>query len=208
MSLADREKAEIDILLAEYQACHTNRNHYDNLRWTIGSIFIASSLALFGISFMNEVRLPIEVIMMASFSLLLIVIWYGYNQHVNPYVLASIKRLHEIELELYKMCFDMKLHKSVWEREKKELIKPRGAWITYFLFLIVLGAWFLRLILAFQEVEKTIWMLIFYCVLACGIYIMHMKIFNWENLREDDIKKIIQKREKIKHKKTKKRLKI
>jgi hypothetical protein len=49
------ELKRIDVLLEEYQACQNTRNHYDNIRWTIGSIFIAISLAIFGISFTNEV---------------------------------------------------------------------------------------------------------------------------------------------------------
>lgn len=31
---------QIDIWLAEYQACHQTRNHYDAVCWTIGSIFL------------------------------------------------------------------------------------------------------------------------------------------------------------------------
>jgi hypothetical protein len=45
---------EVDVLIGEYQACHRNRNHYDSVGWTIGSIFIAVSLALIGFSFTLE----------------------------------------------------------------------------------------------------------------------------------------------------------
>ena len=72
MEPAEKEKKKIDVLLAEYQACHRNRDHYDSVRWTIGSIFIATSLTLFGISFLKEVRGNLmEVIFIAVFSVLL-----------------------------------------------------------------------------------------------------------------------------------------
>lgn len=175
MTLTDREKKKIDALLVEYQACHRNRNHYDSVRWTIGSIFIATSLALFGISFLKEVRERfIEVILITTFSLLLMIIWYAYSAHVNPYVMASTLRFHEIELELEKWDFDVTLHYSVWKI--KQMI--RGVWITYFLFLVVLSAWFLRMAIFFQEVQTHILIMIAGLVSAFVVYIIHMEIVN------------------------------
>jgi hypothetical protein len=49
--MGTRENKEIDVFLNEYQAPHHNRNHYDSLHWTIGSIFKAASFALFDFSF-------------------------------------------------------------------------------------------------------------------------------------------------------------
>ena len=64
----EMEKERIDVLLAEYQASHRNRNHYDSVRWTIGSILMAASLTLFGISFMEPVRNNFwDVILIAFF---------------------------------------------------------------------------------------------------------------------------------------------
>jgi hypothetical protein len=44
VDLQDRIKA----LLEEYHDCHQTRDHYDSVRWTIGSIFIASGVLLLG----------------------------------------------------------------------------------------------------------------------------------------------------------------
>jgi glucose uptake protein GlcU len=53
---------EVDVSIGEYQACHRNRNHYDSVEWTIGSIFIAVSLALIGFSFTLEFSREICII--------------------------------------------------------------------------------------------------------------------------------------------------
>jgi hypothetical protein len=65
-------RKEVDILLAEYQAAHMNRDHYDSVRWTMGSIFIVGSLTLFGISFAEPVvGMPLQVGLLAVVSVIL-----------------------------------------------------------------------------------------------------------------------------------------
>jgi hypothetical protein len=142
----DQEKALIDVLLNEYQACHRNINHFDGVRWTIGSIFIGASLTLFGISF--DKRL-IEVGLAFFFSLFLMLAWYLYFQHVNPYVLVSILRIHQIEktlrdMELKNMKLDIGLHRLIFMEEEK-IFHIKGIWITFILIISIVGMWLLRI---------------------------------------------------------------
>ncbi|MEM3448093.1 MAG: hypothetical protein QXP38_04320 [Nitrososphaerota archaeon] len=134
---------KISVLLAEYQAAHMNRDHYDSMRWTIGSIFIASSLTLLGISFLEPVaHYHLQVLAITSFSCALFFVWLAYSQHVEPWVKASLKRLYEIEEELKVLGFDMRLHHSI--REKRQI---RGRWIRNFLIILVLSSCIVRLLL-------------------------------------------------------------
>jgi hypothetical protein len=183
----DKEKKHIDVLLNEYQACHSIQNHYDNIRWTIGSIFIATSLALFGISFWEVVRIDFwEVTLIAGFSIALILIWYAYNQHVNPYVMGSIKRCHEIELKLFQMGFNVTLHKSIVEG--RQILK--GINITYFLFLTVFSAWIIRIIISWKNNIDEIGAyglipIIVFGVIAIIVIGLHYKRFNITNWGEE-----------------------
>ena len=191
MGFLDKDRNKINVLLEEYQACHRNRNHYDSLRWTIGSIFIATSLALFGLSFGRRFE---EIFVIAIFSYFLILIWYLYSQHVNPYVMSSIKRFHEIELELWKMGFDTKLHKSI-----AEIRQERGVNITLFLFSAVFALWILRIFLSWLENIAVIGYygiasLIAYSVLLIPVFRFH-RMSNVRNWRAE-IDEIIKKREK------------
>jgi len=78
-----------------------NRDHYDSVRWTIGSIFIVGSLTLFGISFVEPVvRMPLQVALLAGVSVILFGVFAAYHLHVEPYVKMSIRRLQMIEKEL------------------------------------------------------------------------------------------------------------
>jgi hypothetical protein len=137
---------EVEIALAEYQACSDTRNHYDNIRWTIGSVFVAFSLALFGLSFSDSLgdQLVAATVFMFLFSLSLIVVWYLYFQHVNPYVLFAVVRAHEIEKYLSKYPNGPKLNKKIWEEEKK-ITHIRGVTITLWLFVSTVLLWMLRI---------------------------------------------------------------
>lgn len=141
----NEKKMRGDVLLAEYRACHMNRSHYENIAWTIGSIFIVASLTLFGISFVEEVRHSIfEVVLLASFSMVLMSVWVIYVFYVHPYVMISLNRLWQIEQELQKLGFNApRLHTSI--RAKKRTI--RGRYITSSLFILVLVAWIFRILL-------------------------------------------------------------
>lgn len=137
----DYEKTQISILLGEYQACHRTRNHYDSVRWTIGTIFIGTSLGLFGLSASSNIDI---VLLSGAFSIGLMFIWYLYAQHVNPYVMESLVRFHEIEIELEKMNFKIEQHRSIYNTNKI-VQKPKGTTITYSLFFLVLTIWTIRI---------------------------------------------------------------
>jgi len=144
----DDPKVLVEALLAEYHACHMNRDHYDSVRWTIGSIFIAASLTLFGISFVEPVvRSPRTVAVMGIFSLFLFGVWCAYNSHVNPYVKTSLRRLVEIESELKSLGLASphgesipRLHTLIQARAPA----GRGVWIVRALAAMLIVAWVLR----------------------------------------------------------------
>ena len=121
----DHAKIQVNILLNEYQACHRNRNHYDSVRWTIGSIFIGASLALFGLSLTMHI---VVVLLAFVFSIGLVIIWYLYSSHVNPYIMRAMVRMHEIEKKLRDLNFEIKLHKSILDPQPKEKITIPGFW--------------------------------------------------------------------------------
>lgn len=165
---SERAKA----LLSEYQACHRNRNHYDSVRWTIGSIFIATSLALFGVSFWKEIiDEPQKVLLVAIFSGALIATWYLYNRHVNPYVMASVVRFHEIEKELRRMGYSINLHRSIATTRKM-----RGIWVTYLLFMVVCGASVFRLVFFYWPGECALYVYgVLMIITAIIVYLQRYK---------------------------------
>ena len=137
---------DVEIALAEYEACSDTRNHYDNIRWTIGSIFIAVSLGLFGLSFTDSLSNQLAAVVFTFlFSLSLILVWYLYFQHVNPYVVTAILRAHKIEKFLSKKYPDgPRLNKEIWETEK--IVKHiKGVTITLWLFASTVILWMSRI---------------------------------------------------------------
>ena len=133
---------QIDIWLTEYRACHLNRNHYENVRWIMGSIFIVTSITLLGISFWKEIINNIsEVSLLAIFSLSLMSIWMLYTLYLRLFIRESLCRMREIEKELRNIGYDIKLHTSIHAH------RPcgRARWITCSLFIIVFIAWLFRL---------------------------------------------------------------
>jgi len=176
--LNSKELKKVDILLEEYQACHTNRNHYDNIRWTIGSIFIAISLAIFGISFTAEVINKLDlIILLAFFSLAFIFVWYLFVLHVNAYVWVSVLRLHEIEQEFREMGFDVRLHKSIYA--VKQILK--GLHITLGLFLVFVVAWSWRIAIQWQNLPLYS-LIIFVGFLLALLFVLPLYTFtrtNW-----------------------------
>lgn len=197
---------KIQVLLNEYQACHRNRNHYGSVRWTRGSILIATSLGLLGFSFWSEVKGDIwKINFMALFSILLFLLWYLYNQYVNPFIMLSILRMHEIELALYKMGFNIKLHKSIYKETKDRRLIPfskikfKAIHITSLEFIIIFGAWSLRNVLLwiYHDIECTriIARNITIAIIICMIIsmLMHKYRYNRTNWRTK-IDAIIKKR--------------
>lgn len=188
MALADENecaKLQINVWLNEYQACHRNRNHYDSVRWTIGSIFIGASLTLFGFSLgvgKNHLK---EVLLASFFSFFLVIIWYLYSQHVNSYVMTSILRLHEIEKDLRNIGYKITLHKSIRKMDK-EILYIKGIRITFSLLFLVITMWVIRITFLmvdhFGAINEYFWITLFlYAGAIIGIYKMHKKFnpINW-----------------------------
>jgi len=170
----EEEKIQIDIYLNEYQACHRNRNHYDSVRWSIGSIFIAASFTVFGFSLgQNDISVAFSLILLSLFSFFT---WYVYFQHVNPFVMASIVRMQEIEKELRNMGYKINLHNSI-RNLKREL---RGIWITFCLLLFMSFAWIYKILLLFN-IFNFIYFFIFIIISGFIIYIFHFRIFKCKN---------------------------
>ena len=89
MDLDDYTKKKIDVLLNEYQACYRDRNHFDGLIWTIGGVFAALSLASVSASFLQGIAMkPLEVNVMAIFSIALMLLWYFHIRYLTPYVMV------------------------------------------------------------------------------------------------------------------------
>ena len=152
--ISEIRKEDIDVLLAEYRACHTNRDHYSNIKWIIGSIFIAASFTLFGLSFLDEVKGGVvEVGLLAFLSLVLMLIWWRYVEYVRPYVDFSIRRLWDIEKELQKNFNAPILHTTIKEKTKCRVV--RGKHITYSLLVMLFVAWILRIILLLSTFLKN-----------------------------------------------------
>jgi hypothetical protein len=151
--MSDHEKLQIKILLQEYQSCHDTRNHYDNVRWMIGSIFIVTSLALFGLS-LDKPLVAVLLAFLSSVSSMMI--WYLYAQHVNHYIVASIIRCHEIEKYLRKdLKFEIKLHTSIRKMDNS-IPKLKGTVITFSLISMVIVIWFFRILWSIYILSKGI----------------------------------------------------
>jgi hypothetical protein len=140
---SNNNNLRVQVLLDEYQACHSNRNHYDIVRWAIGSIFIGTSLTIFGLTLAKHIAV---VFIAFCFSLILIIFWYLYSQHVNPYVMRSIVRMHNIE-SMLRSDYHIELHNSILHPFPKEY-SIGGTRITFWLFCSVIGMWFVSLTLS------------------------------------------------------------
>jgi len=139
----------LNALLAEYEACYKTRDHYDSVEWTIGSIFIASSLFLLGVSFeISPTKITfVSVVSLCVVSLLLFGIWYAYVLHVEPYIIDSINRAREIETWVNQH------YGAIWLQLQTVYLNPskrkpgRGRAITYSLFGLILGTALVRIII-------------------------------------------------------------
>ncbi len=194
------EDRRIDVLLNEYQAGHRNRNHYDSVRWTVGSILIATSFALLGLSFQEKIYEEFWAVnFMAFFSIWLFLLWYIYNQYVNPYIMGSILRMHEIEQELRDGNFDIRLHKSIFKETSQRRLK--ATYITSFEFGLVFVAWILRnLLLRTQNSTYSICAIIILSIGLIFALILHFTHYNTKDWKKG-IKGIIDNKKNLKEKK-------
>jgi len=187
---------QLNIYLNEYQACYRQRNHYDSLSWTIGSLFIAASFTLFGFSFQeylinntNKEINNIYVIFLSIISIGLIFIWYFYNQNVNPWVLAAIIRMHQIEIEITDIGFDIQLQNlvhtlDVRAREHNPFFK-RGVTITFVFFIVSILAWVFRYTMFYDNLKYKQFVFIVGIIIICLMYLLHTQIFN--KIKTDEI---------------------
>jgi hypothetical protein len=143
---------QVDVLLAEYQACNSTRDHYDGTIWLIGSIFVATSLTIFATSFLDPVEQnPWNVTFLGVVSLGVFFMWVGYELSVRPFVKAAIKRAWEIEDELRKLDYPVLMHARIRETNQTLPRKIlRGKYLFTTLILMVLVVWVLRLLLAWH----------------------------------------------------------
>jgi hypothetical protein len=143
----------LQVLLASYQAAIMSRDHYDSVRWTIGSVFIGAELATYGISFLSTLGLA-EITALAIFSEALLAIFVLYDQLVQPYIDLSFMVCREIE-ERLKTKYDFPaLHTEITERTWNELTekskrtdKLRGKYVFDAFILIIMLSWVVRVVI-------------------------------------------------------------
>jgi len=134
--------AEIEVLLAEYQASYMNRDHYDSVRWLIGSVFIGTSLATFGFSFLVSDLSAVFVSIL--FSVLLFTAFILYDQLIQPYVDISLNRCQELEDELqFRVKIAPVLHNEIHRRTSERRLKGKN--VTDFLIAATTLMWTFRL---------------------------------------------------------------
>lgn len=137
-----------------------NRDHYESVLWTMGTIFIAASVTLFGLSYYQSPK-PEEVLLMGIFSVVLFLVWLTYVRHVQPYIDISLSRLPEIERTLQGLGYlDIpRLHTEIRARTG---VRREGKYITGWLFFLVFFAWAARILLlmSFIWAQVIAWILV------------------------------------------------
>ena len=99
-------------------------------------------------SFLDKANNPLGVLLLAFFSILLLVVWIAYFRHADPWIRISKDRAWQIEDELAsKSGISVRLHHEI--REKTERYEGRGRKITTLLVIIVVVFWLVRIALAF-----------------------------------------------------------
>lgn len=130
--------------MTEYQACNDTRNHYDNICWVIGSIFIATAFLIFGASFTAEVMPSLKYNLLLAFtSITVLSIWYVFAQHIYPFVWLAVVRCHQIEQNLRTLGYNVKLQKSIFDYKQK----LKGNYIVFGILVLIDVAWLARIIL-------------------------------------------------------------
>ncbi|MGD0644317.1 MAG: hypothetical protein ABSA75_05365 [Candidatus Bathyarchaeia archaeon] len=115
--------AKLNVWLAEYDACHQNRNHLDTARWLIGSIFIVASFTILGFSFQDNIAKNIVYVLTLTFiSIFLMLIWAFYNWTVQRYIDITYKRMWKLEENIRALKLDIQLHTSI----KKDVPEGKG----------------------------------------------------------------------------------
>lgn len=141
-TMSELQSKNVDVLLAEYQASNSSRDHYDSVRWTIGSIFFGASLATYGVSFLAYK--PLEIVAIAMFSQAFFAVFVLYDQLVQPYIEISLKRCRAIEKQLEeKLGEGPKLHRLTHGRTHER--KLTGKRLFRSLIVITTFAWIFRL---------------------------------------------------------------
>jgi len=142
----------VDVPLKEYECAQMNRDHYENVLWTMGRTFIATSVTLFGLSYYQSPKFG-EVLLMGVFLVVLFLVWMTYVRHVLPYIDVSLRRLPEIERALQGLGLGYlgtpRLHTKI---RAGTGVRRKGKWITGWLFFVVLLAWMARILPKVSEV--------------------------------------------------------
>lgn len=137
------DSKKVDALLAEYEACHMNRDHYDSVRWTISSVLVGASLASFAISFLEPLcASQTSVTQLSVFSVIIVCTALLYHLHIERYVRMSIERFWSVEEELDKFGLNVRLHRTIRGR-----MGGIGKLTTLLLFGSLILAWVMRVVL-------------------------------------------------------------
>jgi len=142
----ERLKNKVDVLLAQYQACNATRDHYDSVRWIMGSIFIGASLAALSMSFTDHIT-AVQVLFIAIFSIALLVIWIKYDDHVQPWIDTSLELAKKTENDLSDLGLNLRLHHLIRNEDEKQHKTRKGRNIRRYLVLVVVIAWAVRLMM-------------------------------------------------------------
>ncbi|MFH0848472.1 MAG: hypothetical protein V1857_03095 [archaeon] len=145
----------VDVLLAEYQACHMNSAHFESLRWTSGSILLVASVSLLVISFVRQVADDFRIVLAFRVcSLALFLVWFAYDRYIDPVVTASLDRCYEIEKELRELGFVSPLLRRMPIPRLFSSIKARrerrGTWATLFVVILIVILWTFLFVLFFK----------------------------------------------------------
>jgi hypothetical protein len=136
---------KIQVWLKEYEVCHCARNHFDTIRWTIGSIFLVVSFALLGLSFQKDIAGdPPMITLITFFSVFPVVIWLLYDRLLQPYIDSCYERIWKIEEELRAQGMDIWLNTNM----KQDFPKGRGKRILYLATSLILAIAILRIMFA------------------------------------------------------------
>jgi hypothetical protein len=116
------QKEKVRVWLAEYEACYSNRNHFESVYWLIASIFLVASFTSLGLSFQESIINNVSVVLFLTFlSIFLFIVLMLYNFMVQRYVDISYERIHEIEKQLRGLKLDIQLHTIINTQCRKHM---------------------------------------------------------------------------------------
>ena len=108
------QQEKIKVWLAEYEACHSNRNHFESIYWVIASVFLVASFTLLGLTFQESIINNVSVVLFLTLlSVFLFIVLCLYNFMIQRYVDISYQRILTIEEQLRNLKLDIQLHTTI-----------------------------------------------------------------------------------------------